>query len=104
MRLHARDMLVRCAQRGYTWDEIEPCLRADLGGGWYDVDVEHPAYPRTAKPKAATPMGLGDMVAAGLSAIGITKERVSKAVGGDCGCAARQQAMNEWGKKHLGIG
>lgn len=44
------------------------------------------------------------MVADGLSAIGITKERVSKAVGGDCGCAARQQAMNEWGKRHLGIG
>lgn len=48
--------------------------------------------------------GLGDMVAAGLSAIGITKDLVSKAVGRDCGCAARQQAMNEWGKKNLGIG
>jgi hypothetical protein len=44
------------------------------------------------------------MVAAGLSAIGITKERVSAAVGGDCGCSKRQDAMNEWGKKNLGIG
>lgn len=48
--------------------------------------------------------GLGDYVANALSAIGITKERVSAAVGGDCGCAARQQAMNEWGRKNLGIG
>lgn len=43
------------------------------------------------------------MVAAGLSAIGITKELVSKAVGGDCGCAKRQQALNELGRK-IGIG
>lgn len=48
--------------------------------------------------------GLGDMVAAGLSAIGITKERVTAAVGRDCGCKGRQEAMNEWGKKNLGIG
>lgn len=47
--------------------------------------------------------GLGDMVAAGLSAIGITKERVSKAVGGDCGCSKRQEKLNELGRK-LGIG
>lgn len=47
--------------------------------------------------------GLGDMVAAGLSAIGITKERVSKLAGGDCGCKKRQQALNELGRK-FGIG
>jgi hypothetical protein len=43
------------------------------------------------------------MVAAGLSAIGITKERVSKAVGGDCGCSKRQEQLNELGRK-IGIG
>lgn len=47
--------------------------------------------------------GLGDMVAAGLSAIGITKERVSKALGGDCGCKKRQAKLNELGRK-FGIG
>lgn len=47
--------------------------------------------------------GLGDMVAAGLSAIGITKERVSAVVGGDCGCDKRQEALNELGRK-IGIG
>ena len=49
------------------------------------------------------PPGLGDMVTAGLSAIGITKERVSKAVGGDCGCLKRQEKLNELGRK-IGIG
>jgi hypothetical protein len=48
-------------------------------------------------------MGLGDMVKAGLDAIGITQERVA-AITGDCGgCAARQQVLNEWGAK-IGIG
>lgn len=46
--------------------------------------------------------GLGDRVAAGLAAFGITKERVS-AVIGDCGCEQRQKALNELGYK-LGIG
>jgi hypothetical protein len=47
--------------------------------------------------------GLGDMVASGLSAIGITKERVSAVVGGDCGCPKRQEALNELGRR-VGIG
>ena len=53
----------------------------------------------TPKPKP----GLGDIVAAGLSAIGITKERVSAVVGGDCGCAKRQEALNALGRR-VGIG
>lgn len=47
--------------------------------------------------------GLGDMVAAGLSAVGITKERVSAAMGRDCGCQQRQDALNNLGRR-LGIG
>ena len=47
--------------------------------------------------------GLGDMVAAGLNAVGITKERVSAIVGGDCGCDKRQEALNDIGRK-FGIG
>jgi len=47
--------------------------------------------------------GLGDRVAAALSALGITKERVSRAVGGDCGCQKRQEKLNRWGR-WLGLG
>ena len=54
-------------------------------------------YSRIAKP------GLGDMVAAGLSAVGVTKERVSKALGKPCGCAKRQAKLNELGRR-FGIG
>lgn len=51
--------------------------------------------------------GLGDMVADGLAAVGITKARVqavASAVGiEDCGCTKRQAAMNAWANKHLGM-
>jgi hypothetical protein len=44
------------------------------------------------------------MVAAGLEAVGITKARVSAALGvEDCGCGERQEALNALGRK-LGIG
>jgi hypothetical protein len=43
------------------------------------------------------------MVATWLSVVGITKERLAVILGGDCGCAARQQALNELGRK-IGIG
>jgi hypothetical protein len=49
-------------------------------------------------------LGLGDMVASGLSAIGITPERVSAALGvKDCGCKQRQQQLNDLGRR-IGIG
>lgn len=51
--------------------------------------------------------GLGDMVASGLAAVGITKERaqaVASAVGvKDCGCAKRQSLANKLGHKYLGL-
>lgn len=78
--------------------DIDPeTLRCRVCGG----RVTRPHVVRNCGPSRP---GLGDMVAAGLSAIGITKERVSAVVGGDCGCQQRQDAMNEWGKKNLGIG
>jgi hypothetical protein len=48
--------------------------------------------------------GLGDMVAAGLSAVRITPKRVSAVIGGPCGCEQRKEALNDWGRDHLGIG
>jgi hypothetical protein len=39
----------RCAERGYTLDEVLPCV-VSQDGDELTVDVEHPAYPRTPKP------------------------------------------------------
>lgn len=60
------------------------------------------AKTRTTR-KECLRAGLGDMVKAGLSAIGITEERVSAAIGRPCGCSQRAEALNELGRK-IGIG
>jgi hypothetical protein len=87
-------------ERGYTLDEVRACIVSE-DGDTITVDETHESYPR-AKP------GLGDMIAAGLDAVGITKERVqavASTVGiKDCGCGSRQKAANELGRKYLGIG
>ena len=89
------DLKQRCRERGYTLDEVRPCIVSE-DGDVITVDETHPAYPR-ARP------GLGDMVRAGLSAIGITEERVSAAIGRPCGCSERAEALNALGRK-IGIG
>lgn len=82
---------VRCDQRGYTLAEVQGCIVA-RDGDMVTVDETHPAYPHPRK-------GLGDHVADGLAAVGITKERVSKVLGRDCGCKKRQELLNKLGQK-----
>ena len=77
--------------------DIDPeSLRCRVCGAW----VSGPNVRRNCCPRP----GLGDMVAAGLSAVGITPERVSAVIGGPCGCEERKEALNDWGRDHLGIG
>jgi hypothetical protein len=60
MKLRAFDVAFRAVQRGYTADEIRPCLTTHLGGGVFEVDVEHPSYPRVAKEGYETQGSLRD--------------------------------------------
>ena len=52
--------------------------------------------------------GLGDVIAIAFASVGITKDRlqaVANAVGiADCGCAKRQETLNQIGREWLGIG
>ena len=96
MRMRRRSFDRLAENRGHDASAAAASITADHGDGWVEVDTEHPAYPR-ARP------GLGDIVAAGLSAVGITKERVSAVVGRDCGCQKRQEALNALGRR-IGIG
>lgn len=59
--------------------------------------MHDPAAKRNCHP------GLGDIVSAGLSSVGITKERVEAVVGGPCGCTERQEHLNALGRR-IGIG
>jgi hypothetical protein len=102
-------------------DLCEPALRANakvLGQHFLHLDkMYRPEVPEAAAKDELLELlrlrfadarpakrGLGDMVAAGLSAVGITPERVSAALGvKDCGCKQRQQKLTELGRR-LGIG
>lgn len=72
-------------------DGSTTCTRCGQYSPWPDV-------PRNCRP------GLGDLVHAGLGAVGITPERVAAALGvDDCGCEQRRQWLNEVGHA-VGIG
>ena len=84
------------------------CSFAARDGRWHCDSCGRTATVRSEKPpvaecRANPKTGLGDMVKAGLSAIGITEERVSKAIGRPCGCSERAEKLNELGRK-IGIG
>lgn len=95
IRCLRRHLEERCRQRGYTLEQVRPCIVSEDGDRLV-VDETHEAYPR-AKP------GLGDMVKATLSAVGITEERVSRAIGRPCNCGKRAEKLNELGRR-IGIG
>jgi len=86
----------RCPVCGYQTQHAN--LKRNCGGR-----IPPPEPQPDTKVESPRP-GLGDLVAAGLEMTGITKERVSALIGRPCGCPQRQAAMNQWGKKHLGIG
>lgn len=87
----------RAASRGTNVESLTGCIVEEHADGTITVDERHANYP---KP----PAGLGDMVSGVVASLGITKERVSRLAGGDCGCQKRQEWLNEFGRKHLGIG
>jgi len=88
-------------------NEAKPALVSAIASH-LGCEVPEPLTPDelAAHPGRQTPSrpGLGDMVSAGLSAVGITPGRVSTALGvKDCGCKKRQQQLNDLGRR-IGIG
>ena len=82
-----------------TFEAIEPSVyRCTVCG---TVVISH--TPNIYAPCKDQPMGLGDWVKAGLSAVGITQERVAAVLSSCGGCQQRQEALNEFGRS-IGIG
>ena len=71
MKLRAFDVAFRACQRGYTAEEIRPVLTVALGDGYFDVDVNHAAYPRAAREGYTPPKGLRDAATAMLDELGV---------------------------------
>lgn len=103
IRCHRKHLEARCKQRGYRLADVMGCVVEQDGDRWL-IDESHPAYPRKRHDPAWKPIAIGDLVERGLTAVGITKERVEQLTRtegkpGGCGCGARQKWLNDVGYK-----
>lgn len=71
----------RCRERGYSLEEVMPCVVAMNGDKW-TIDTKHLAYPR--------PRGPGTELKAILASLGL-------AASGDCKCESRVALMDARG-------
>lgn len=69
---------LRCRERGYTLDEVMPCVVSQDGDAW-TIDETHPAYPRGCLA--------GTALKSLLASIGITADD-------NCPCNARAAEMD----------
>lgn len=82
--------MFRCAERGYSLEEVMPCVISKDGDNW-TIDVDHPKYPK--EPKAFitnTEGGVGTELKKLLKLVGITASPT-------CVCNARARTMDENG-------
>jgi hypothetical protein len=93
---HRQHLVARCRQRGYTLDEVRPCIVSE-DGDQITVDETHGSYPREPKPgfvppqaKAAPPApasGPGTELKKLLKLVGITATP-------NCSCNAKAKVMD----------
>jgi len=74
----------RCKERGYTLDEVMPCVTKQEDGLWW-IDETHPSYPHPKNPCLA-----GAELKAMLSWLGIKAAR-------GCKCNDRSERMDREG-------
>ena len=90
---HRSNLEARCAERGYTFSEVMPCVVAQEGDEW-TIDVDHTAYPRLSRlpePRQQPPThGPGTELKKLLALIGITAAP-------DCACNAHAAEMDARG-------
>ena len=87
---HKKHLIFRCAERGYSIEEVMPCVIAQDGDNW-TVDTSHPSYPSAPKSqKIEISGGAGTELKRLLKLIGITASPT-------CSCNARAKTMDENG-------
>jgi hypothetical protein len=94
MKLRAFDVCFRAVQRGYTAEEIRPVLTVALGNGFFEVDVEHQAYPKAARDGYKPPKGLRDAATAMLDELGI-QDSLAKPPAYRCGTELKA-LLKDW--------
>jgi hypothetical protein len=86
---HRSHLDSRCRERGYTLDEVVPCVVSHNGDEW-TIDIDHPAYPRISRLPQPPAGGPGTELKKLLARVGITATP-------DCSCNARAAEMDRQG-------
>jgi hypothetical protein len=79
----------RCTERGYTLDEVLPCVVSQNGDEW-TIDTESEFYPRVPRLPQPPTHGPGTELSKLLKRLGISPTPT-------CACRAKQQEMDRWG-------
>jgi hypothetical protein len=89
---HRSNLEARCTERGYTLDEVMPCVVSQDGDEW-TIDTDSEFYPRVSRlpePPAPRPHGPGTELSKLLKRLGIEPTPT-------CQCRAKAQEMDMWG-------
>ena len=92
MQCHRAHLEARCTERGYTLDEVMPCVVSQDGDDW-TIDTESEFYPRVTRiqePPAQVSNGPGTELSKLLKRFGIEPTPT-------CRCRAKAQEMDAWG-------
>jgi len=90
---HRSHLESRCRERGYTLDEVMPCVVSQAGDEW-TIDTEHAAYPREPKPGHEPP---SPTQGPGTELKKLLKTWLRIEASPDCSCNARARTMDERG-------
>jgi len=89
---HRRHLEARCTERGYTLDEVLPCVVSQDGDEW-TIDIESEFYPRVSRlpePALIPTNGPGTELSKLLKRFGISPTPT-------CQCRAKAAEMDAWG-------
>jgi hypothetical protein len=108
IRCRLRHLEARCRQRGYTLDEVRPCI-VTQDGDTITVDETHPAYPSVPKPGLSSETKISPNPQTPVSGVGTELKKLLSKIGikatPNCSCNKRAALMDtngiEWCEKNV---
>ena len=82
-------LIARCQERGYSLEEVMPCVVRQIDKDLWVIDETHPSYPHSREPKPPECLA-GSELKKLLGRVGITASP-------DCSCNHRAATMDQMG-------